>query len=284
MAYSCNPDRWIGLCFVASHWNCSGEQLAQIAGVEVAAPQVVWGEQPPPGDIRDKLYEYAEAGLRTAGWGWCDAGNQEQAQTEGRYHAEVALDLGLQDFIANMEASYDAGGNQGDQRFWMPGAYFEAFRDVAPEVELALTTTPLWASDHAACRRAGCVLMQQAFPLDNKVTVAQAAHTARCGAGRRAGYDRWCRCTRRAGSYPTRRRCWPTQRPGTSASCPTRSSRPSTIPAARCWRRSSRRSGERRPAHRRRRPSRHRLEEERCPQSSYRLAPSTIAPSMRPTR
>jgi len=76
------------------------------------------------------------------------------------------LELGLDLYIANMEEPYDAHGDVNSLKFHLPDDYLIAFRSSAPDIELGVTTTPRWASNHEALRKAGAVYMPQAFCAD----------------------------------------------------------------------------------------------------------------------
>src|SRR5215471_4670701 len=175
---------WIGLGFVATAANASPDQIKALGPISIVAPQISFGlgypENDPSGaNTRALLSGCRGIGLDVAGWGWCD--NASQAEQEGRYHAGEALELGLGKFIANMEEPYDAHGNSSDPRMWAPDTYAQAFKSVAPAVELAVTTTPRWASSGNGLRAVGATVMPQAFTCEvkdatipNCVTHAQA--------------------------------------------------------------------------------------------------------------
>jgi hypothetical protein len=136
--------------------------------IRVVALQICWGCGYPSIDpnldhakrvIRDTI----NSGRTPAGWAWCDGPNASAADAEARYHAQTVLEIGLQLFVANCEEPYDAHGNASDPRFTMANTYAAAFRQVAPNVELGLTTTPRWASDGTGMRQAGATMMPQCF-------------------------------------------------------------------------------------------------------------------------
>ena len=179
----CAPSRWIGLGFVATTVNAPPDVLVGIEGIEAAAIQVAWGTTPnllslsprergqrgrlqSSSTVTGWIADAHAVGLEPAGWAWCDAHDVDGAALEGATHARLVLELGLDLFVANMEESYDAHSDTSSPRFHMPDAYLEAFRGIAPDVELAVTTTPRWASNHEAVRAAGAVLMGQAFSLE----------------------------------------------------------------------------------------------------------------------
>lgn len=162
-----NPDRWTGLGFVATSVNADPNTIAGIPGIDAVAHQVVWGmNRQHPNEMPGYLAGLEQHALEPVGWGWCAATDTDDAALEGARHAEVVVELGLELYVANMEEPYDAHGNSSSPRWHMPEAYFDAFLAIAPHVELACTTTPRWASDHAAVRDAGAVLMPQAFSLE----------------------------------------------------------------------------------------------------------------------
>ena len=162
-----NPDRWTGLGFVATSVNADPSVIAGIPGVDAVAHQVVWGmDRQHPNEMPGYLAALEQHALEPVGWGWCAATDTDDAALEGARHAEVVVELGLELYVANMEEPYDAHGDSGSPRYYMPDAYFDAFLSIAPHVELACTTTPRWASNHGALRDAGAVLMPQAFSLE----------------------------------------------------------------------------------------------------------------------
>lgn len=157
---------WVGLGFVATAANASPDVIKGMGPISIVAPQICFGLRYPENDpdgshTRSLLSGCRACGLDVAGWGWCD--NASQAAEEARYHAGEALELGLGKFIANMEEPYDAHGNSGDPRMWAPDEYAQAFKSVAPAVDLAVTTTPRWASSGNELRAVGATMMPQAF-------------------------------------------------------------------------------------------------------------------------
>lgn len=161
------PGKWVGLGFVATIENAPASTLAGIEGITAVAAQIAWGlDRQKPELMPGYLASLETAGLVPVGWAWCNADDVAGARQEGARHADIALGLGLELFIANMEEVYDAHSDTASPRFHMPDAYLEAFRDLAPELELAVTTTPRWASNHEAVRAAGAVHMPQAFSLE----------------------------------------------------------------------------------------------------------------------
>jgi hypothetical protein len=173
-SYPSNPAAWVGLGFVATIENAPADVLETLRPIAAVAAQIVWGlSEQKPELMSSYLKSLDEQSLEPVGWGWCNATSEHDAAVEGRLHAELTIDYGLGYYIANMEEPYDAHGDQGSPRYHMPDAYLDAFRELAPLVELAVTTTPRWASNHAALRDAGAVLMPQAFPLENGHTVEQ---------------------------------------------------------------------------------------------------------------
>ena len=163
-----NAAAWVGLGFVASAGNISTEMIQGYGCIRVVAPQIAWGQGRPGGDqdltnAKNLINGCRNAGLGVAGWAWCNGPNVEGAQSEARYHAQTVLDLGLGMFIANCEEPYDSHGDQSSARWQMANQYAQAFRSVAPNVELGLTTTPRWASDGTGMRAAGATIMPQCF-------------------------------------------------------------------------------------------------------------------------
>jgi hypothetical protein len=160
----CDPTQWVGLGFVATIENAPGEVLTQIDGIASVCAQVVWGlDEQKPDKMLTYLQDLTHWGLVPMGWGWCDAEDPAGAEAEGFAHARVAAELNLKHFIANMEEPYDAHGDVNHAKFRLPDHYCTAFRDILPDIHFAVTTTPRWASNHAALRDAGAVFMPQAF-------------------------------------------------------------------------------------------------------------------------
>jgi hypothetical protein len=161
-----NPEEWIGLGFVSTAANAAPDVIADMGPIDVVCPQIAFGMSPPENDpgLDDAIAcmgRCLELGLDVAGWAWC--AYPELAWDEATYHAGVALTLGLERFVANMEEPYDAHGNSQDARMWAPDRYADAFRAIAPQVELGVTTTPRWASSGNELRAAGATIMPQAF-------------------------------------------------------------------------------------------------------------------------
>lgn len=162
----CHPEEWVGLGFVATIENAPAEVLRNIDGIESVAAQIIWGTtEQKPARMQSYLDDCRIWSLVPVGWGWCNATDPAGAQVEGRAHAECALDLGLDHYIANMEEPYDAHGDSNSPKFLLPDYYLDTFREIAPDIEFAVTTTPRWASSQDGLRRAGAVIMPQAFPL-----------------------------------------------------------------------------------------------------------------------
>ena len=156
---------WVGLGFVATAQNASPDLYASW-GMKGIAPQIAYGFSTPGNDpdlgyTRALLNGAISAGLFVAGWAWCD--HWQEPEHEAEYHAEVAQSLGLPMFIANMEEPYDAHGDSTNPKMWAPDAYAQAFRAAAPDMELAVTTTPRWGSSGNGLRDAGACTMPQAF-------------------------------------------------------------------------------------------------------------------------
>jgi hypothetical protein len=161
-----DPVEWVGLGFVSTIENAPGEVLREIEGIEAVAAQIIWGNTlQKPDKMGDYLEDLERWGLVPVGWGWCNATDPMGAMVEGAAHARTALDLGLTHFIANMEEPYDAHGDSSSVRYHLPVDYTREFRNVAPDMHFAVTTTPRWASDQNYLREAGAVMMPQAFPL-----------------------------------------------------------------------------------------------------------------------
>jgi hypothetical protein len=163
---TCDPDRWVGLGFVATAANAAPDVIAGWGCIYTVAPQICFGlgypeNDPALSDAKACMNRCRELGMEVAGWAWC--ANPAIATDEADYHASVCLELGLDAFIANMEAPYDAHGDQTNPVMWAPDAYADGFRDTAPDVELAVTTTPRWGSSGNGLRAAGAVIMPQAF-------------------------------------------------------------------------------------------------------------------------
>jgi hypothetical protein len=161
-----NPNKWVGLGFVATAENAAPDTIKNMGPITRAAPQIAFGMGYPENDpnlvhTKSMFKRCKVVGLGTAGWAWCCL--PEQAAAEAKHHAALTLDLGLTMFIANMEEPYDAHGNSNDPRMWAPDYYADAFRQVAPNVEFAITTTPRWASSGNQLRAAGACTMPQAF-------------------------------------------------------------------------------------------------------------------------
>lgn len=160
-----HPDRWVGLGFVATAANAS-PTLYATGPIRIVCPQIAFGLNHPDTDpdlesTRRLISGCRAVGLEVAGWAWC--ADASQADAEGRYHAKVALGLGLLRLVANMEEPYDAHGASGDPRYLAPDVYAQAFRAVTSQVELGLTTTPRWGSSGNGFRAAGATIMPQAF-------------------------------------------------------------------------------------------------------------------------
>jgi hypothetical protein len=158
-----NPAAWVGLGFVASSGNVNLQQIKDLGCIRVVAPQIAWAAGSPHAlDDENLIRGCWRIGLDAAGWGWCQG---DDVVGEARYHVERCRQLGLRKFIANMEEPYDAHGDQSSPKFDMCDKYLGVFRSLAPEaeIEIAVTTTPRWASDHGALREAGAVHMPQCF-------------------------------------------------------------------------------------------------------------------------
>ena len=152
----CHPAEWIGLGFVATIENASAETLSEIDGISAVAAQIVWGLEAQKPEVMDLYLDHlADWDLRPVGWGWCDAEDPAGARAEGYAHAQVAADLELHHFIANMEESYDAHGDVNSLKWDLPRDYCRAFREILPDIHFAVTTTPRWASNHQALQRRG---------------------------------------------------------------------------------------------------------------------------------
>jgi hypothetical protein len=171
MARTCHPERWVGLGFVATMPNAPPEVLAGIAGIASVAPQIAWATTPnyPDAQLRAFVDECWEFGLEPAAWAWCEGDDVEH---EALVHAQLVVEFGLKLFVPNMEEPYDAHGDVTSPRFDMAERYLEVLiANVPDDVELAVTTTGRWASNHEALRDAGCVHMPQAFTCENGQTI-----------------------------------------------------------------------------------------------------------------
>src|SRR5262249_5618664 len=159
-----NPSAWAGLAFVTSAQNAHLDTAHDC--IRMAAPHIACGQRcrsidPALVHAKRVIADCAKFGMTPSGWAWCDGPNVEGAQAEARYHAQTVLDLGLNSFVCNMEEPYDAHGDQSSPRWQMANAYAQAFRQVAGQIEFAVTTTPHFASDGTGLRQAGAVIMPQ---------------------------------------------------------------------------------------------------------------------------
>jgi hypothetical protein len=140
--------------------------IADMGPIQVVAPQIAFGLGTPENDpgldaAVGCIGRCLEVGLDAAGWAWCC--EPYNAEAEAEHHAAICLDLGLDLFIANMEEPYDAHGDSTNPKMWAPDEYADAFRALAPDVELGVTTTPRWASSGNQLRAAGATIMPQCF-------------------------------------------------------------------------------------------------------------------------
>lgn len=172
-----DANRFTGLGFVASYWNADAAAIKPLGAVSGLAVQITWGSAPaertdPPNELQAWLARTRSYGLHVTPWGWCNASDIARAEDEGRYHAERAIAMGFRDeWIANMEHPYDAGGNSSSPKYEMPAAYAEGFTEAAKRAgvtfkALAITTTPFFGSSMAELAFAGWVTMPQAFSGD----------------------------------------------------------------------------------------------------------------------
>jgi hypothetical protein len=160
----CNPARWVGLGFVATIENAPAQHMAEIEGISSVAAQIAWGLDPvKPEVMEDYLDDLRDWDLRPVGWAWCDAGSVDEAKAEGLAHARIAANLGLEDFIANQEESYDAHGDSSSHKYRMSTAYCESFRSILPDIEFAVTTLNKHGSEQDGMRAAGATFMPQCF-------------------------------------------------------------------------------------------------------------------------
>ena len=125
--------------------------------------QVAWGvmETPPPADWLAKARQRYEV----YAWAWCDG---KDVAGEAEVHSRMAE--GYPAFSANMEEPYDAHGDSNSPRFGMPTDYLAA---LDYDGELALTTTPRFASDMTAWIQAGAIYQPQAFSLETGVGLTE---------------------------------------------------------------------------------------------------------------
>lgn len=148
---------WTGTCFVANPANTPLDSPPLPPGVKRLAVQVAWSLHPQA--IDPVWLERARERFDVLAWAWCQGTDVElEAERHG------ALAAGYSAFVANMEAPYDAGGNQADDRFHWPTYYLDALEWDGP---LGLTVTPTFGSDMTAWRERGAIYMPQAFPLEN---------------------------------------------------------------------------------------------------------------------
>lgn len=160
----CNPERWVGLGFVATIENAPGQILTDIEGISSVAVQIAWGVDPvKPEIMQDYLDDLRDWDLKPVGWAWCDAESEQAARDEALVHARIAGNLGLDDFIANQEEEYDAHGDSSSPKYHMSNAYCESFRSILPDIEFAVTTLNRPGSLQDGMREAGAVLMPQCF-------------------------------------------------------------------------------------------------------------------------
>jgi hypothetical protein len=140
--------------------------------IEKLVVQVAWATSPPPQPVTAIWLQRAREEFDIWAWAWCAGLDPVK---EARFHHEQAKAKGCSVFIANMEESYDAHGNQNDPKYHMPTLYLEALAWDGP---LAVTTTPKFASNMVEWQKIGAIFMPQSFPGENRIGLTETVQHA----------------------------------------------------------------------------------------------------------
>lgn len=122
------------------------------------------------------IRDYRAAGLLLVSWSWITADDAEQ---QGRLHAELANRIGAGGHIANGEkllALTGADGYPDPVAFARSREWIRGFREVRGPMPLAICPEPREDLDHKAWQQAGAAYMPQAYAENGFNVTAAAAY------------------------------------------------------------------------------------------------------------